>query len=241
MTKIYCGTSGWSYEWNIEGTLDWYIQYSELNSIELNSSFYRFPFPNQVLSWKRKTESLNPELKWSIKVNRFVTHVFKFNERALKIWKKFEKLFSPLEQYIDFYLFQLPPNLKPNSFSKLERFIKKVELNEKLALEVRNPEWFNDRWIKWATDLGITWVSVDAPDFSELPREIYCTNGIVYLRMHGRTDWYSHHYTDEELNDVAWRIKLKNPEKVYVFMNNNSNMLENGRSMKRILEDILLL
>jgi uncharacterized protein YecE (DUF72 family) len=110
--EIYCGTSGWQYSWNEGGDFDWYIKNSGLNAIELNASFYRFPFPSMIKSWAKKTQLFNPNLRWAIKVNRFVTHVFKFNERAFSTWKKFEKLFEPLEKNIDFYLFQLPPSLK---------------------------------------------------------------------------------------------------------------------------------
>ncbi|MEM4503151.1 MAG: DUF72 domain-containing protein, partial [Ignisphaera sp.] len=53
--EIFVGTSGWLYDWNIDGTLDWYLQNSRLNAVELNASFYRFPFRNQVSSWVKKT------------------------------------------------------------------------------------------------------------------------------------------------------------------------------------------
>jgi len=225
--KVYVGTSGWMYSWNPDG-FDWFIKNSGLNAIELNASFYRFPFPNQVKSWKRKTEQFNPSLRWSIKVNRLITHVFKFSERTLSTWKKFENLFKPLSEHVDFFLFQLPPSLTSKFAPKLERFIKKVKLNEKFALEVRNMSWFDEKWIEWASKFGITWVSVDAPDF---PLEVYSSNGIVYERMHGRFAWYSHYYTDEELKEVEEKILKIKPRKVYVFFNNDHAMLENARRM----------
>lgn len=238
--EIYTGTSGWSYVWNEGGNFDWYIKNSNLNAIELNSSFYRFPFPTMIKSWARKTKEINPNLRWAIKVNRLVTHVFKFNERAFLTWKKFENLFNPLSEWIDFYLFQLPPNLKSNFAPKLENFVKKTELKEKFALEVRNLDWFQEEWINWASQLGITWVSVDAPDFTNFPREIYCSNGIVYLRMHGRYAWYSHYYTDEELEEIKEKILNVKPKKVYVFFNNNTNMLENAQRTFKLLRSFSL-
>ncbi|MEO0119416.1 MAG: DUF72 domain-containing protein, partial [candidate division WOR-3 bacterium] len=68
--EIYVGTSGWYYDWNLEGTFDWYLKNSKLNAVELNVSFYRFPFPNQVKSWANKGKSL----RWAIKVSRIITH-----------------------------------------------------------------------------------------------------------------------------------------------------------------------
>ncbi len=112
--EIFVGTSGWSYDWNIDGTLSWYVKNSGLNCIELNASFYRFPFPNQVKSWTLKGR----DLRWIIKVNQLITHKFKFNDKAFSLWKKFENLFKPMDDTIDFYLFQLPPSLSPNYSTK---------------------------------------------------------------------------------------------------------------------------
>jgi len=230
--EAFIGTSGWFYDWNPELNFDWYIKNSGLNAIELNASFYRFPFQNQIKSWVRKTQEINPELRWAIKVNRAITHTFKFNERAFELWKRFEELFKPLEKNIDFYLFQLPPSLTSKFSSKLEEFIKKTELKEKFALEVRNLDWFKEECIEWARKLKITWVSVDSPDF---PLDVYCTNEIVYERMHGRGAWYSHYYTDKELKEVKEKILKVEPKKVYVFFNNNHAMLENAQRMLELL------
>lgn len=227
--EVYVGTSGWMYGWNEGGSLDWYIKNSGLNAVELNASFYRFPFLNAVNSWRAKGEGL----RWAIKVNRLITHTFKFNERALDGWRRFRDLFKPMDHIIDFYLFQLPPSTKTSSIPKIEAFINRTELKWRFALEPRNLGWFNDNVVKWASRLGITLVSVDCPD---LPTEIFNTNGIVYLRMHGRTYWYSHCYTIEEMEEVKENILEKKPEKVYIFFNNDTNMLHNAQIMLNLLK-----
>lgn len=226
--QVLVGTSGFSYSWNPDG-LEWYLNESGLNSLELNTSFYHYPFPNMIKSWANKTQKLNPNLRWSVKVNRLVTHIFKFNERAFVAWRKFKRLFSPLEEYIDFYLFQLPPSIKANSIKSIEAFYGKTELGKRFALESRNLSWFSESVVEQIRNLGITFVSVDAPYFTKFPRKIYCTNGIVYLRMHGRTDWYSHKYTKKELLEVKQNILKEKPKKAYVYFNNDENMLSNAR------------
>lgn len=203
--ECFVGTSGWFYSWNPKGSFDWFVRYSGLNAVELNMSFYRYPFPNMVRSWAFKGE----RLRWAVKVNRLITHTFKFNEKAHWLWGKFQKIFVSLDPCIDLYLFQLPPSMTPKSMNTIERFIVETNLCKRFALEVRNVKWFNKTYVEWASKLGITWVSVDSPDF---PLDIFNTNGIVYERMHGRTAWYSHYYTDEELREVADRIFLTNPK-----------------------------
>ncbi len=228
--QIFVGTSGWSYSWNEGGNFEWFVRESNLNAIELNASFYRFPFPSHINSWAKKTKNL----RWAIKVNQLVTHVFKFSEKAYLTWEKFKNLFKPLEEFIDFYLFQTPPNFSDKNKDKIEKFIKFTNLKEKFAFEPREDSWFKKENYEWAKNLNITWVSMDAPVF---PRDIINLNGIVYLRMHGRTEWYSHYYYDEELIEVAKRIIKTKPEKVYIFFNNNHSMLENAQRMKKILEN----
>jgi uncharacterized protein YecE (DUF72 family) len=225
---FFVGTSGWYYPWNKERSLDWFVAKSGLNTVELNASFYRFPFSNMVKSWVKKGSGL----RWTIKVNRLITHRFKFSEKAFPAWQKFRDLFSPLDANVDFYLFQLHPRITPESAASIEKFAKAAELQKRFALEVRNIEWFKDEWVSWASKLGITWVSVDSPDF---PLNVYNTNGLVYERMHGRIAWYAHHYSDEELREVAEKIMKARPEKAYVYFNNDTAMLVNARKMLEIL------
>ncbi|MEO0114906.1 MAG: DUF72 domain-containing protein [candidate division WOR-3 bacterium] len=226
--KVFVGTSGWYYDWNIDSTLDWYIANSGLNSIELNASFYRFPFPNQIKTWAKKGKGL----RWAVKVNRLITHTFKFSERGEATWQRFVELFKPLDDFIDFYLFQLPPNYTPKAIGRLTDFIKKIKLAKRFALEPRNDQWFDPAMLDWAKELNITWVSIDAPEF---PNTIYKTTDKVYLRMHGRTGWYSHNYSDAELKEIVSRVRAVKPKAVYVYFNNNHNMLKNAQKMYKIL------
>jgi len=228
---IFVGTSGWSYDWNQGNSFDWYVENSGLNSVELNASFYRFPFGSQVYSWSRKTPR---GFRWAVKVNRIVTHVYRMGFKAVSVFNRFASLFKPLEESIDYYLFQLPPFVEPsqNTVRNIERFFAKTGVAEKAALEWRNSKWFSGEWEEWASGRGFTIVSVDSPD---LPRHVFNTAGTVYLRMHGRSSWYSHNYTVEELEEVACSVLASKPKRIYVFMNNNHFMLSNARTIMKIL------
>ncbi|MEM3051818.1 MAG: DUF72 domain-containing protein, partial [Candidatus Bathyarchaeia archaeon] len=148
-------------------------------------------------------------------------------------WQKFRELFAPLDECIDFYLFQLPPRTTPESAVIIEEFAGKTGLQRRFALEVRNLKWFDEAWISWASKAEITLVSVDSPDF---PLSVFNTNGLVYQRMHGRTEWYAYTYSDRELEEAAEKIVKAKPEKAYVFFNNDVAMLENARTMLKFLK-----
>ena len=224
MTQIYIGTSGWSYEWNLGKSLDWYISNSELNSIELNMSYYRFPYPNMVKVWAKKGSNL----VWIIKTHRLITHLKKLNKETYSIFERFKKIFLPFEESIHYYLLQFPSRF--TDLDKVEKFIDNCG-NEKLAVEFRNTSMFTNEIISWANKQGILLVSIDAP---KLPTKIM-SNDIIYERIHGRTDWYSHNYKDEELLEIKDRIMSPKPKEVYVFFNND-NMLKNAMRMYGLLK-----
>jgi uncharacterized protein YecE (DUF72 family) len=224
MTETYVGTSGWSYDWNLRNSLDWYISASKLNAIELNMSFYRFPYPIMIRSWATKGKNL----AWVVKVHRSITHFQKLSNAAVENFQRFKTLFAPLEDRIHYYLFQLPPTF--TDLPRLERFIEKTG-PEKLAIEFRHPTLFTDELIAWGNHHHILLVSIDAP---QLPRTIM-SNDIIYERIHGRTAWYSHNYSDEELQEIKQRLLEEHPKTTYVFFNNNQAMLANAMRMNQIL------
>jgi len=225
VTEIFVGTSGWSYNWNLGKSLEWYKSNSELNCIELNMSYYRFPYPNMIKAWAKKGSNL----AWVIKVHRLITHFQKLNKETYSIFERFKKLFSPLEKHIHYYLLQFPP--KFTDLDKIEKFIDNCG-NEKISIEFRNNAMFTDEIINWGKKQGVLLVSIDAP---KLPTKIM-SKDIIYERIHGRTDWYSHNYSDTELLEIKERIICSKPKKVYVFFNNNHMMLENAIRMYNLLK-----
>jgi len=153
-------------------------------------------------------------------------------DKALRMWDKFYTLFKPLEDYIDFYLLQLPPRFKPREeyAKRLERFIYYVNLGYRLAIEWRDEGWFSNEWLEWGREHEVTVVSIDSPIGN-----FYVRSGpYIYLRMHGRTNWYAYRYSYEELVDVAKKLIKLNGSSIYVFFNNNHDMLDNARELLKI-------
>lgn len=231
--KVYVGTSGWLYDWNIDGSFDWYVKSSGLNAVELNASFYRFPFPSQVASWAKKGRNL----RWAVKVNRIITHIKRLKESSFSTWSKFKKLFDPMDSLIDFYLFQLPPNFvrTDENVKRLRTYANETHLGPRFAVEFRDTSWFCEETVKFCEDLGITVVSIDAPIATWIAK----SSDVLYLRMHGRETWYAYDYEEDELKDVAFRVLTFRPKKVYVFFNNDHWMLDNAKAMLNLLRRVM--
>jgi len=222
--EVYVGTSGWAYAWNRGGSLAWFVEQSGLNAIELNASFYRFPSEKAVLTWA----ATGSALRWSVKVNRSITHRHRFNEKAIPVWERFRERFLPLDRIVDFYLFQAPPAFR--DVDRIIAFFGAIDLDARCAVEVRNPTVLGDDQACRRLQETAVLVSVDSPDF----RERVFPDDTVYLRMHGRENWYRYDYADSELAAVRDRLTGIGPDRAYIFFNNDHAMLEDARAMLRL-------
>jgi uncharacterized protein YecE (DUF72 family) len=226
---ILVGTSGWSNPiWNPNG-LQWYQKHSGLNVIELNMSFYQLPTHDQIEVWVSESKGF----VWAVKVNRSITHFFRFNKLALEKFNEFKALFKQLDSQVSYYLFQLPSHAHPTIRNDIEAFFKKSNLASRFALEWRNPKWFVKEHIDWALSLGITLVSTDSPS---IPRDILCTSDTVYLRLHGRSDWFEHHYSRKELAHIAHLVKNTGCKRVIAILDNGSSQLRNAQKLFAIFQ-----
>lgn len=222
--EVFVGTSGWTYGWNRGRNLDWYQRNSLLNAVELNASFYRSPFKNQVSGWAGKGRGLH----WCIKVHRFITHQHKFSDAAKETWLRFLELFRPLDHLTDWYLFQAPPSMAYSG--RLIWFFTGLPRLEKCVPEIRDPGLLLDDPACRKLQEYLPVVSVDSPDTQN---RIFPSDP-DYLRMHGRDDWYRHNYTQEELVETAALVRDAGAEKAYIFFNNNHSMRKNAQRMRTI-------
>lgn len=223
--KLFIGTSGWMYPWNEGNSLKWYYEKTGLNAVELNMSFYRFPNRKQIIYWSKY------KLSWAVKVNRLITHVHKLNDRSVELLEKFLDLIEPLNA--DNILFQLPPSFTAKNVDRVISIIKEFKLENKAVIEPRHQSWFNEEIYSIFRRYGITIVSIDSP----IGVYIINTTGKLYLRMHGRTDWYMYDYSDAELREDVDKILEQNPNEIYVFFNNDLWMLENAKIMTNIFKN----
>jgi len=224
------GTSGYTYFWNPgkPSPFRWYISRG-FKTVEINASFYRFPQKSWVTTWIKHSPS---DFDFSIKVHQSITHKSRLGSAAPKLWEKFMQPLKPLQDKISFYLFQFPSYFKPTheNLLRIRSFVKDMGLEAIAVFEFRDPTWW--RLTNEIASCGAVFCSVDAP---ELPKEVIPSNGTVYLRMHGRTEWYAHYYTRSELLEIARKLLESRAERIYVYFNNDHGMLENALEMKKLI------
>ncbi|MFZ0345037.1 MAG: DUF72 domain-containing protein [Nitrososphaeraceae archaeon] len=127
---------------------------------------------------------------------------------------------------IDFWLFKMPPSFKYTleNLEIVRKFFKNTGLdNNKAVLEFRDSSWW--KIINKIAEIGIVFCSVDAPG---LPRTRSVTNNVMYLRVHGYKKWYSHIYSQTELDTMISSIKKLNAYEKAIYLNNDHGMLKNG-------------
>jgi uncharacterized protein YecE (DUF72 family) len=227
MIKI--GTSGYSYSWNKgkPSPFGWYLSQG-FKTVEINASFYRFPTKSWVKAWSAAPEDFD----FAIKVHKSITHYSKLQGKALDLFARFSNSLEEVKNKISFWLFQMPENFGANKENviALTSFFNKANPDHKAVIEFRHKSWW--KLVKKIEALDIVFCSVDAP---KLPREIIPSNDVVYLRLHGRKEWYSWIYTEEELGEIVNRILDVRASKKYIFFNNDHGMIPNSRFLMQAL------
>src|SRR4051812_31497654 len=142
--SIQIGTSGWSYDhWQgvlyPQGIAPWQrIDYyaKQFKTVELNSSFYKWPTIAAFKSWQRR---LPPGFLLSVKAPRGLTHAKclyapeKWIDRIKMCWHELGNKRAVL-------LVQLSPNFAPD-YKRLHYFLKLIPNWMRMAIEFRHPAW----------------------------------------------------------------------------------------------------
>lgn len=222
---VKIGTSGYNYFWN-EGkptSFKWYLKQG-FNTVEINATFYSFPYRSWIKSWLDVPEYFD----FSIKVNKIITHYLRLSDKSIATFQKFKDKLKEIEHKISFWLFQMPPTFEysESNLQRIINFFTKAKLEGKGVIEFRDESWFKARSIvEKLEENGIIMCSIDSPDF---PNDIYLCNGTIYVRLHGRKEWYNYEYSKEELDELVKKISSLEFKKCYIYLNNDHGILPNG-------------
>jgi uncharacterized protein YecE (DUF72 family) len=206
---ILVGTSGWSYD-HWEGVLypaglpphrrlDHYLQH--FSTVELNSSFYRWPSPTTFASWRRR---LPDGFVMSIKAPRGLTHGRRLY--GPEPWlARIEAGLQALGPVRGALLVQLPPDLAFDG-PRLAYFLEHSPRWLSLAFEFRHSSWHCEEVFDLLARFEAAYCVISG---SGLPCILRATAPIVYVRLHGpsRSHLYAGSYSDDDLRWWAARMR----------------------------------
>src|SRR5438874_3574351 len=183
MAAIWFGTSGFSYkEWRPAFYPDGlsekqFLQYysKQLNSVEIDYTFYRMPSAKTIESWKTAT----PEpFKFTIKASQQITHRQRLSVPSEALGY-FLTIVPGLGSRLGIVLYQLPPFFKCDT-QKLEMFLSVLPRGVPAAFEFRHDSWFIDDVYELLQKYRVALCIHDADDHTT---PIKLTAGFTYVRL----------------------------------------------------------
>lgn len=208
--QVHVGTSGFAYkEWI--GTLypagtrtqDMLARYAaQLDAVEINASFYRFPSVAGLAAWAAQV----PEsFRFAIKVPQRITHVMRLRGVQAEVTRLIDTV-TTLGQRLGPVLFLLPPRM-PVNLETLRELISRLPPTMQFAFEFRDSAWLCEPVYEMLAAHGCALCFDDA----SMPAPIGTADwGYVRLRRE--------HYDDTALAEAANQVLNQPWREAYVFI-----------------------
>ncbi len=201
----------------------------QLNSIEINGTFYSLHWPKSFGLWYEQTPA---DFVFSVKGGRYITHMKRLREVTPALANFFASGVLRLEEKLGPILWQLPPNFKFDA-EVLAAFFELLPRDTKAAAEMgkKHEGFLKGRvWMEVKTARPLRYAmevrheSFRTPEFIALLRKhriALCiaetagkwpfmedvTADFLYVRLHGDEQIYVSGYTDEALDQWAGKLE----------------------------------
>ncbi len=237
--RAFVGTCGWSYS-SFKGYLypedsksrEWLKIYAEeFNTVEVNVTFYRRPRKKTFENWYSQTPD---DFVFSLKAPKVITHIKRLADVNEEL-ATFLKDIQPLKEKARVLLFQLPPSFKYDK-ERIEGFLKLLSKDYLNVIEIRHKSFHNEEFVELLKNYGVCLCFSDCgkryPSWFERQ-----TADFLYIRMHGAEKLYVSNYTEEELKNLADKIKSYSVAEVFVYFDNTAKgyAVPNAKTFKRLL------
>jgi uncharacterized protein YecE (DUF72 family) len=238
MSDLRIGISGWTYAgWRgvfyppgLPRNSELAYASRQLNSIEINGTFYSMQRATSFQAWYDATPS---HFQFALKGSRFITHMKKLKDVDTALANFFASGVLLLREKLGPILWQFPPQLafheeKFASFLELlprtttqaaqlarrhdhrikGRAVLKADAERPLrhAFEVRHGSFLDPAFVQLLRKHNAALVFADTAGWWPYAEDV--TADFVYLRLHGASELYTSGYGDDELDQWAARIRL---------------------------------
>jgi uncharacterized protein YecE (DUF72 family) len=207
-TRIRIGTSGWHYR-HWKGTfypekfkacdmLSYYTR--QLDTVEINNSFYRLPSEEAVRGWVEQTPE---DFRFALKASRYITHNRKLNDPQQTV-TKFMDMAQGFGSKLGPILFQFPPKWAVN-LERLREFLRVLPGHRQYAFEFRHPSWLTAQVYAVLRRFNAALCTYEIAGFRS-PIEL--TADFTYVRLHGPGERaYQGKYSEGDLRKWAKKIE----------------------------------
>jgi len=183
---IHLGTMGWSYNfWR--GTFypeklkpaQFLSHYStQLDTVEVNSTFYRIPSAQTMEQWKNQTGS---SFIFSLKFPSVITH-FKMLDGCQEETRVFLDRARILDNKLGPLLLQFPEEFGVEQLPLLREYLRELPKNYRYVVEVRNKLLLNEKLYSTLRQNNVALAWVDSPS---MPTIDTITSDFLYVRWEG--------------------------------------------------------
>jgi uncharacterized protein YecE (DUF72 family) len=212
----------------------WFEYYcSRFNTLELNTTFYRFPRVEFLERWYKKSPE---DFVFSVKVPRLITHYKQLNDTARMLNDFYTAVRDGLKEKLGPVLFQLPSRIV-YSEDFLQRIIQSVDVSFINVVEFRHVSWWNENVSAQLAKHNIIFCGISHP---HLPDEVVANTSTLYYRFHGVKKLYFSQYPKKRIIEFAGELfKKANDKKVYVYFNNTATIaaVNNGMQLEGLLSN----
>ncbi|MCS6296801.1 MAG: DUF72 domain-containing protein [Nitrospira sp.] len=212
--------------------LDYYSR--DLNSVEINNSFYRLPSPSTFERWKDATPQ---DFCFAVKGSRYLTHQKKLLDPAPPL-KRLMSAAGHLGPKLGPIVFQLPPHWRCNP-ERLSRFLRALPASHRYSIECRNVTWHNPEVYRLLQTHNVAFCLFELGG-SVTPMEV--TADFVYVRLHGPGNKYQGDYSLATLKNWCRRIRRWTgcDKDVYVYFDNDEAgyAVKNARMLRGMMADL---
>jgi uncharacterized protein YecE (DUF72 family) len=198
---------------------------NHFNTLELNSTFYRFPQISFLEKWYNKTPD---NFLFSVKAPKLITHYKQFENSDQELKDFYGTIQEGLKNKLGCVLFQFPASLA-FSDDKLDKIVNGMDDSFDNVLEFRNISWWNEKVFSALKKKKTIFCGVS---INNLPGDPVIISDTMYYRFHGVPKLYYSLYEEKEIKKVADAItNTKKINRAFVYFNNTASMaaIENAR------------
>lgn len=237
MSDIRIGISGWRYApWRGDFYPKELVQRRELefasrqvNSIEINGSFYGLQTPERYAGWYAETPE---DFVFSVKAPRYITHVLRLREPAQPLANFFASGPLRLKDKLGAFLWQFPPSLRfdaalfgdflaqlPRDTDQARACARHAEARLhrpgyleaapdaalRHAVEIRHDSFATPAFVELLRRHQVALVVADTAGKWPCAEDV--TADFLYLRLHGDAELYTSGYTPQALR--RWQARIE--------------------------------